>query len=225
MPKFEVEMARIGTGTATFEIEAPDLSAAVDRAQDEAGNHLYSEKHSEYVLNGIQAIPEATVVANEPAASPLAQYVQSGGCSCPHCANADIAASDLEMDGSSAWSKVTCAACGATWNDVYELRGVSELKIPFLLHTKSPRYLVSESWNHIFVGRTEQLTRWVFDREAGTMMLGQMYQEPGKWSNLHWSALNDLYASIQDNDSLGTLADSSVTTSETLPAWAQEEIQ
>ncbi len=52
MPKFQVEVCRIGYGFATIEVEADDQEQANAKALDEAGNHEFSEKSSDYVLEG-----------------------------------------------------------------------------------------------------------------------------------------------------------------------------
>jgi len=48
MPKFMVEVTRIGYACKTFEIEADNEDAAHEKALAQAGNHLYTEKSSEY---------------------------------------------------------------------------------------------------------------------------------------------------------------------------------
>lgn len=50
MPKFEIDVTRVGVGFATISVEADSLKDAQQRALDEAGNHEFSEKASEYEL-------------------------------------------------------------------------------------------------------------------------------------------------------------------------------
>lgn len=54
MPKFKVEITRIGYGCKTVEIEAKDEDEAHKLALEQAGNHLYTEKTSEYEVTDIE---------------------------------------------------------------------------------------------------------------------------------------------------------------------------
>lgn len=51
------------------------------------------------------------------------EYIKLGGSKCPKCQSEDTEASDLEMDGDGAWSKVVCNACGFEYTDHYRLVG------------------------------------------------------------------------------------------------------
>lgn len=51
MPQFDIEMTRIGTGNTTITVQAANQIEAEELALDEAGNHLYNEKASEYELS------------------------------------------------------------------------------------------------------------------------------------------------------------------------------
>lgn len=44
MPKFKVEMIRIGYAFTTVEIEADDILEAREKASENAGNYDYTEK-------------------------------------------------------------------------------------------------------------------------------------------------------------------------------------
>lgn len=57
-------------------------------------------------------------------------YVQRGGCRCPACGDERIEGDPVEIMGGSAYQDVTCTECGATWTDVYELTGYTNLEIP-----------------------------------------------------------------------------------------------
>ena len=54
------------------------------------------------------------------------------GVTCPNteCGSRDIEAGTIQADGSTAWSSVKCNDCGATWRDVYSLKGHEALKTP-----------------------------------------------------------------------------------------------
>jgi hypothetical protein len=48
MRKFDVEITRIGYGYKTIRVEADTEDEARQKALDEAGNHVFNEKSSEY---------------------------------------------------------------------------------------------------------------------------------------------------------------------------------
>ena len=50
MPKFTIEMSRIGYSFATIEVEAESLEAARAQALDEAGSHEYPETSAEFEI-------------------------------------------------------------------------------------------------------------------------------------------------------------------------------
>jgi sorbitol-specific phosphotransferase system component IIBC len=50
MPNFDIDVTRIGVGFATLRIQANTLQEAQEKALDEAGDHSFSEKTSEYEL-------------------------------------------------------------------------------------------------------------------------------------------------------------------------------
>ena len=52
MPKYRVPIVRIGYGFRDIDVEADNIEEACDKALDEAGNHLFSEKASEYEIDG-----------------------------------------------------------------------------------------------------------------------------------------------------------------------------
>lgn len=52
MPKYNITVCRTGYGFNTIEVEANNQKEAEEKALDEAGNHEYSEKSSEYTLDG-----------------------------------------------------------------------------------------------------------------------------------------------------------------------------
>jgi hypothetical protein len=53
MPKYLVEVCRTAYGFNTLEIEAENYQQAKKLALDEAGNHEYSEKSSEYTCESV----------------------------------------------------------------------------------------------------------------------------------------------------------------------------
>lgn len=48
--EFDIEVARVSVGFATIRVKAASLEDARAKALEEAGNHLFSEKTSEYNL-------------------------------------------------------------------------------------------------------------------------------------------------------------------------------
>lgn len=55
-------------------------------------------------------------------------YFASYGSSCPFCDSADIRAGALEADGMVAWAEVECIACKHTWQDVWTMIDMTEVR-------------------------------------------------------------------------------------------------
>lgn len=58
------------------------------------------------------------------------EYIANGGSRCPNCGSSRIQADDIDMDGLQAWQGVMCHDCNATWVDVFNLVGISNLQVP-----------------------------------------------------------------------------------------------
>ena len=56
------------------------------------------------------------------------EYLKSGAMFCPVCRSKNIDGGSLNADCLSVWNEITCNDCGATWLDVYELKGYEQLK-------------------------------------------------------------------------------------------------
>lgn len=56
------------------------------------------------------------------------EYVAKAGNACPVCHENMTHGGDLEVAGRTASQSVTCLLCGATWADVYQLVGYSDLE-------------------------------------------------------------------------------------------------
>lgn len=54
MPKYEIEVCRIGYAVRTIEIEAENASDAAAKALESAGNYDFNEHTSEYDINYVQ---------------------------------------------------------------------------------------------------------------------------------------------------------------------------
>lgn len=52
-------------------------------------------------------------------------YLKNPG-KCPFCQSRDIDGGFVEIDGKSAWQKVSCNNCEKEWNDIYTLSDVEE---------------------------------------------------------------------------------------------------
>ena len=48
-------------------------------------------------------------------------YVDGGAGRCPFCGGDSITGGRLDVEGTFAWQGVSCAGCGAEWQDVYRL--------------------------------------------------------------------------------------------------------
>lgn len=58
MPKYKVNVVRTSNGFREIEVEADNPADAASKALDEAGNHVFSEKVSDYNVEDIQEVPE-----------------------------------------------------------------------------------------------------------------------------------------------------------------------
>jgi alkyl hydroperoxide reductase subunit AhpF len=57
------------------------------------------------------------------------EYVNNGGFLCPICKKGPIFADgSVEVDGGVACQGITCESCGASWNDIYRLIGIDDVK-------------------------------------------------------------------------------------------------
>lgn len=56
MPKFSVEVVRVGFGFRTFEVEADSAFKAKCAALEHAGDFEYSEKNVEYEVNSVEPV-------------------------------------------------------------------------------------------------------------------------------------------------------------------------
>ena len=55
-------------------------------------------------------------------------YVSQCGQACPSCEKHNITSEGyLETDDITAWGKVSCEDCGATWTEYYTLQGFDDL--------------------------------------------------------------------------------------------------
>lgn len=87
-----------------------------------------------------------------------------------------------------------------------------------------PTFLVAENWGHIFVGRTESTTRWVYrlGGEHEGIVAGQVLS-CNRWVDLKRISLEDLAESINDNDIPDTYREAwstEVSATTELPDWA-----
>jgi hypothetical protein len=56
------------------------------------------------------------------------KYLKERGSTCPYCGSQDIDAGKLEADGDYAWCITTCNTCHKSWEDIFTLTDVNELK-------------------------------------------------------------------------------------------------
>ena len=56
------------------------------------------------------------------------EYFRSSGNACPFCSSRDIEAGVLESDGMVAWADVECIACKHTWQDVWTMIDMTEVR-------------------------------------------------------------------------------------------------
>jgi len=60
----------------------------------------------------------------------IIEYIESKDPKCPYCKEGDIEGSSVEIDGRYAIQEMECLYCDKTWNDVYALITIEELKEP-----------------------------------------------------------------------------------------------
>lgn len=85
-------------------------------------------------------------------------------------------------------------------------------------------YLASPGWGHIFVGESEQTTRWIYACATGTLVAAQVYRGVGRrWIDLDVDAAGDLLKSLRDNDIEEKFGDFEVCRFEAMPTWQEVE--
>lgn len=106
----------------------------------------------------------------------------------------------------------------AHWDRRLDVTGCT----PVYETSEIPRYVASDSWGHIFVGKSEDLTRWVYDRAKDEIIAGQVISA-GNWVDLEAPALADVLESVKDNDALIQLDEFNLTEFMKLPTWEEVE--
>ena len=53
-------------------------------------------------------------------------YIDGDGGECPYCHSTDIEGAGFNMEAGTVWQEITCAQCGKSWQDVYELTSIEE---------------------------------------------------------------------------------------------------
>ena len=56
------------------------------------------------------------------------RYFHSRGCACPFCGSKDIMSGPVEADGMVGWATVECPKCGHTWQDVWTVIDITEVR-------------------------------------------------------------------------------------------------
>jgi len=56
------------------------------------------------------------------------RYFHSRGCACPFCGSKDIMSGPVEADGMIGWAGVECPKCGHTWQDVWTVIDITEVR-------------------------------------------------------------------------------------------------
>ncbi len=98
----------------------------LDNGQGEGPSEEFCNKMGKEILLMVLTEFRKDLVG-EPSVEPdLEAYVQGGGVACPFCTNGDIEGGNVEIDAGGAYQPITCS-CGSSWNDVYQLVGISEI--------------------------------------------------------------------------------------------------
>lgn len=86
----------------------------------------------------------------------------------------------------------------------------------------SDGYLVSHHWGHIFVGKREETTRWIYDCAKEELVSAQVLNG-SEWVDLDAVAMSDLLEDIHSNDAPGAPVEWYLGIFDTLPSWQEVE--
>lgn len=104
-------------------------------------------------------------------------------------------------------------AIAASWDSRLDTVGAT----PITEVSEANRYMVTEGWGHIFIGKTETITRWVVDVVERKLICAHL-QSNQKFVNMSLDLAQDLAQSIIDNDEVDGADFGDFE--ETLPEWA-----
>ena len=82
-----------------------------------------------------------------------------------------------------------------------------------------PKYLVSDSYGHCFVGSKESITRWAMDLERGILVHAQV-SVGHRWERLHTEELDDLLGDLRVNEVRSDPSSFGAAWQNELPSWA-----
>jgi hypothetical protein len=121
--RFVFDVTRVERKTHSFIIESEDgIDIARSAAVEAACNHDYTQHNADdvhYETELTMASAGAETVTREE------QYMNHGGSICPACYSRDIEAGSVEVDGQEAFQRVLCNECEVTWEDRFQLVGIS----------------------------------------------------------------------------------------------------
>lgn len=83
-------------------------------------------------------------------------------------------------------------------------------------------YLASPGWGHIFVGKREEITRWIYDCEKKELVAAQVLNA-NAWVDLDRASMADLLESIHDNDANEKPDEFDLVAFDSLPSWEKIE--
>ncbi len=125
LPKWSVNVCRTGFGHATFEVHAATEKEALLAADDEAGDHIFSENSSEYSFpNG------ATQLTGEPVTSINSEdgvFAHTEPACCPVCQSDELTSKNDCDDTGYIIRKVTCDDCGSHWCETFDFSMATDL--------------------------------------------------------------------------------------------------
>jgi hypothetical protein len=121
--RFVFDVSRIERKTHSFIIESEEgIDIARSAAVDAACNHDYTQHNA----NDVNYEAELTMAsAGAKTVNREDQYMNYGGSICPACYSRNIEAGSVEVEGQEAFQKVLCNDCEVTWEDRFELVGIS----------------------------------------------------------------------------------------------------
>lgn len=131
---------------------------------------------------------------------------------------AEAEVTDLQDALRSCWDELT----KDQRSKLLELDSVQETYENAVMEPLFPKaaYLASPGWGHIFVGKREEITRWIYDREKDELVSAQVLNA-NAWVDLDPAPMADLLESLRDNDVNGKSDDFGLTAFDSLPSWEE----
>lgn len=125
MSNFAIDVKRVEVRNLVIEVSAADIAAAQDLAIDAAADRDFRSEGSQVSVHYEAGQPER---ADDALATIEKKYMDDGGNHCPVCGSGseDLESGQIESDGLLAWRSIDCKACDASWDEQFQLTGISK---------------------------------------------------------------------------------------------------